>query len=105
MATILLTMFSCIVNLVAQDWPQYLGPDRNSTSTQKGIRRSWPEGGPEVLWNVNIGIGYGGPIARAGKVYLLDRNDEVGDIVSPQFGLTIRQEKDFFNNLYRGAIH
>ena len=32
------------------DWPQYLGPYRNSTSDQKGLIRSWPEKGPEVLW-------------------------------------------------------
>ena len=63
----------------AQDWPQYLGPDRNSTSDQKGILRTWPETGPEVLWTVGIGIGYGGPVVQDGKVYFLDRDDEVGD--------------------------
>jgi outer membrane protein assembly factor BamB len=66
-------------NLFAQDWPQYLGPDRNSTSDQKGILRAWPEEGPEVLWTVGIGIGYGGPVVKDGKVYFLDRDDEVGD--------------------------
>jgi hypothetical protein len=61
------------------DWPQYLGPDRNSTSPEKGISRSWPEGGPEVLWTVAVGRGYGGPAIKDGKVYLLDRDDQVGD--------------------------
>ncbi len=63
------------------DWPQYLGPYRNSTSDQKGILRSWPENGPEVLWSVDVGIGFGGPAVRDGKVYLLDRNGETGDIM------------------------
>ena len=48
-------------------------------SSQKGILRSWPQQGPEVLWTVEIGIGFGGPVARDGKVYLLDRDDKVGD--------------------------
>ena len=61
------------------NWPQYLGPDRNSTSPEKGILRSWPEGGPEVLWTAAVGRGYGGPVVKDGKVYLLDRDDEVGD--------------------------
>jgi outer membrane protein assembly factor BamB len=61
------------------DWPQYLGPDRNSTSDQKGLLRSWPDNGPEVLWTVAVGIGFGGPVIKDGKVYLLDRDDEVGD--------------------------
>jgi len=63
----------------AQDWPQYMGPDRNSISPQKGILRSWPEKGPEVLWSVNVGIGYGGPVVKGDRVYLLDRDDEAGD--------------------------
>ncbi|MBN1845681.1 MAG: PQQ-like beta-propeller repeat protein, partial [Sedimentisphaerales bacterium] len=61
------------------DWPQYLGPDRNSISPEKGMLRSWPENGPEVLWTVKVGIGYGGPVVKDGKVYLLDRDDKVGD--------------------------
>jgi outer membrane protein assembly factor BamB len=65
--------------VTSQDWFQYLGPDRNSTSDQKGILRSWPAGGPEILWTVDVGPGNGGPIITDGKVYLLDRDDEVGD--------------------------
>ena len=61
------------------DWPQYLGPRRNSTSDQKGLLRSWPTNGPEVLWTVPVGKGYGGPVVKDGKVYLLDRDDKVGD--------------------------
>ena len=68
-----------ITNVYAQDWPQFLGPDRNSTSPQKNILRSWPENGPEVLWTVPVGIGFGGPVVKDGKVYLLDRDDRVGD--------------------------
>jgi len=72
-------LLAFIVNVFAQDWPQYLGPNRNSISEQKGILRSWPQNGPEVLWSVNVGNGYGGPVVKGGKVYLLDRDDKVGD--------------------------
>jgi outer membrane protein assembly factor BamB len=75
----LVVLLVCIADVYAQDWPQYLGPDRNSTSTQKGILHSWPDNGPEVLWNVDVGIGFGGPVVKDGKVYLLDRDDKVGD--------------------------
>ena len=61
------------------DWPQYLGPHRNSTSDQKGILRTWPTNGPAVLWTVPVGKGFGGPVVKDGKVYLLDRDDKVGD--------------------------
>jgi outer membrane protein assembly factor BamB len=72
-------LFVCLSNIQAQDWPQYLGPYRNGISTQKDVLRSWPEKGPEVLWAVNLGIGFGGPVVKGGKVYLLDRDDKIGD--------------------------
>ena len=75
----LLVFFGCLNSIYAQDWPQFLGPNRNSISDQKGILRSWPQSGPEVLWTVNVGIGYGGPVVKDGKVYILDRDDKVGD--------------------------
>lgn len=68
-------------NISAQDWPQILGPERNSTSPQKNLLRSWPESGPEVLWTTNVGKGFGGPVIKDGKVYLLDRDDATGDIM------------------------
>jgi len=55
------------------DWPQYLGPDRNATSPEKGLLRSWPKAGPKVLWTVSLGPGYGGAAVSEGKVYVLDR--------------------------------
>jgi PQQ-like domain len=78
--TLILLIISTII-IQAQDWPQYLGPNRNSTSPQKGILRSWPASGPEVLWTTNVGPGFGGPVIKDGKVYLLDRDDKTGDIM------------------------
>ena len=63
----------------AADWPGYLGPKRNGTSAEKGILRTWPKEGPKILWTVPVGIGYGGPAVSDGKVYLLDRDEKVGD--------------------------
>jgi outer membrane protein assembly factor BamB len=74
-------LFSFLSGSIAQDWPQFLGPDRNSISPQKDILRSWPETGPDVLWTANVGPGYGGPIIKDGKVYILDRDDALGDIM------------------------
>ena len=72
-------LFVCITNVFAQDWPQYLGPNRNGISAQKGIFRTWPQSGPEIQWTVDVGKGFGGPVIKDSKGYLLDRNDEIGD--------------------------
>ncbi len=63
----------------AADWPGYLGPRRDGSSTQKGLLRTWPKEGPKVLWTVPLGVGFGGPAVSGGKVYLLDRDEQVGD--------------------------
>jgi hypothetical protein len=73
---IVLLSVACVF---AADWPGYLGPRRDSTSTEKGLLRSWPQEGPKVLWTAPVGVGYGGPAVSGGRVYLLDRDDKVGD--------------------------
>jgi hypothetical protein len=48
------------VSSVWADWPNYLGPNKNATSDEKGLLRSWPSDGPKVLWTLDLGPGYGG---------------------------------------------
>jgi outer membrane protein assembly factor BamB len=63
----------------AADWPSLYGPRRNNTSEQKGLLRTWPQEGPKVLWAVPMAVGFGGPAVVGGNVYLLDRDEKVGD--------------------------
>jgi outer membrane protein assembly factor BamB len=63
----------------AADWPWVYGPRRDHTSEQKGVLRKWPPEGPKVLWTVPLGVGFGGPAVGGGKVYVLDRDEKVGD--------------------------
>ncbi len=68
-----------ITTVFAADWPSIYGPRRNHTSEQKGLLRTWPQEGPKVLWTVPMGAGFGGPAVLGGNVYLLDRDEKVGD--------------------------
>lgn len=65
----------------AADWPQYLGPNRNATSSEKGLLRSWPEAGPKVLWTVPLGLGHGSAAVSESEVYLLDRKRGQQDVL------------------------
>ncbi|OHB80109.1 MAG: hypothetical protein A2Z25_09235 [Planctomycetes bacterium RBG_16_55_9] len=65
----------------AADWPGYLGPNRDATSAEKGLLRSWPEAGPKVLWTVPLGPGYGGAAVSKGEVYVLDRVRDKQDVL------------------------
>jgi len=42
----------------APEWPQFHGPNRDNISTETGLLKRWPEGGPKRLWTAS-GIGHG----------------------------------------------
>jgi outer membrane protein assembly factor BamB len=68
-----------VTSVFADDWPWLYGPKRDHTSVQKGLLRTWPQEGPKVLWTVPMGVGFGGPAVSGGNVYVLDRDEKVGD--------------------------
>jgi outer membrane protein assembly factor BamB len=70
----------------ADDWPQWLGPQRDSVWRETGILDKFPEGGPKVLWRVAIAGGYAGPAVADGKVYVADyrTNADTRKASSPQ---------------------
>src|SRR5688572_8669354 len=70
-------------------WPQFLGPQRNGKSPERGLLDKWPEGGPKVLWRVPGGVGMSGividnnkaltMIERAGKQQLICLSADKGE--------------------------
>jgi outer membrane protein assembly factor BamB len=58
---------------LADDWPQWLGANRDSVWRESGIIEKFPTNGPAVLWRAPVGGGYSGPIVAKGRVYLTDR--------------------------------
>jgi outer membrane protein assembly factor BamB len=62
----------CATGLRADDWPQWLGPERDSVWRETGIVAAFPAGGPPVVWRTPIGSGYSGPAVANGHVYVLD---------------------------------
>ena len=65
------------ITLPAADWPQWRGPDRTDLSSEKGLLKSWPEGGPKRVWLYkNAGDGYSGPAIVSGKLFTLGTRDD-----------------------------
>jgi outer membrane protein assembly factor BamB len=62
--------------LAAADWPQFLGPTRNAVSPETGLVKSWPEKGPPVVWEHDVGEGFSGPVVSGDTVIVFHR---VGD--------------------------
>jgi outer membrane protein assembly factor BamB len=55
----------------ADDWPQFLGPQRNGISAETGLLTDWPADGPPELWRVPGGEGMSGLAIRAGRLLTL----------------------------------
>lgn len=58
--------------LHAEDWPQWMGRDRNAVWSEEGILNKFPEEGPKVVWRASIQGGYSGPAVADGRVYVMD---------------------------------
>ena len=74
----LILLLSVVVPLgyqtsLADDWPQWFGPQRDGIWREVGIVEKLPIGGPELVWKAPIGTGYAGPAVSGGRVYVFDR--------------------------------
>ena len=63
---VLATLFVASAAL-AEDWPGWLGPRRDGSST--AVIKPW-KGDLEVVWKKRVGEGHSSPIVSKGKVYL-----------------------------------
>src|SRR4029077_11225126 len=57
----------------AEDWPQFLGPERNGVYSGNDLAAKWPSGGPPVVWKKDVGQGFSAPVVSDGRVILFHR--------------------------------
>ena len=54
------------------DWPQWRGPRRDGVSTETGLLRAWPAGGPRLAWQARgAGDGYSSFAVAGGRIFTL----------------------------------
>lgn len=61
------------LSLFAADWPEFLGPNRDTTSPEKGLLETLPATGPKILWQREVGTGYSAPSIRGDLLVLHHR--------------------------------
>jgi outer membrane protein assembly factor BamB len=57
---------------LADDWPQWLGPERDAVWRETGIVDRFPDTGLTVRWRAPVSLGYAGPAVADGKVFVMD---------------------------------
>jgi outer membrane protein assembly factor BamB len=77
-----------VVRLSAEDWPQFLGPERNGVYRGPALSEMWGPQGPRVVWRKNVGSGFSGPVVAQGRVILFHRvgSEEVVEALDPRAG-------------------
>lgn len=83
----------CTTAAMANDWPQFNGPDRSGAINDVTIARNWPESGPRLLWQVSLGEGFGGVSVQGDEVYILDRTPDASHDIFRCFDLATGQER------------
>ncbi len=68
----ILAAFLLTCNLNSQDWPQWLGPERNATVTGFKAPASWPAE-LKQNWKVTVGTGDASPSLSGNRIYLFTR--------------------------------
>ena len=58
---------------LADDWPQWRGPQRDGRWTENGLIEAFASPQIEIKWRVPIGSGYSGPTVSEGRVFVMDR--------------------------------
>ncbi len=56
----------------AEDWPQWMGPQRDGVYRETGVAKTIPADGLPVLWRMPIHGGYAGPAVAGGRVFVTD---------------------------------
>ncbi len=64
------------------DWPSWRGIHRTGLSTETGLLKQWPEGGPKLVWKITkLGGGYSTPSVAGGRIYVLATREDKKEYV------------------------
>ena len=76
---LLLLLVQIAFNCKAQTIAQWGGNDRNGVYNEKNLLKSWPVGGPQLMWvNDGIGNGFGSPAVTNDRIYITGEKDSIG---------------------------
>lgn len=62
-------------SVFGDDWPQFLGVDRNGISSETGLLKSFGSSGPKVLWQTDLGVGMSGIAVQGDHALTMYQDD------------------------------
>ena len=84
-----------LANVQAADWPRFLGPNGNNTSSETNLLDRWSTNGPPIVWEKSVGTGYSAPSVSGGLVVLHHRlgDEEIVEAMDAATGRTKWERK------------
>jgi len=67
-----ISLLAVVSTAHADDWPHWMGPQRDNVWREEGLLEKFPPGGPKVVWRTATAGGYSGPAVVGDKVYVTD---------------------------------
>ena len=59
--------FTSFAILLADDWPNWRGPQRNGNSSETNWLDVWVDSDPKVLWKAQVGTGFSAGASSEGR--------------------------------------
>jgi outer membrane protein assembly factor BamB len=94
-----LPLFLILVQVAirADDWPQFLGPNRDGISKETALNLDWAKKEPRVVWKADVSVGVSSCAIVGGRLYTLG-NDHSKDVV---LCLDAKTGKQIWKQIYR----
>lgn len=74
------------LRVTSGEWPQWRGPNQDAVSTETGLLREWPEGGPPLQWRATgLGSGYSTLAISGANVFTIGQRDEIEYLIALDF--------------------
>lgn len=73
-ATLVLACFAGLA--LADDWPQWRGPNRDGAWAEAEVLETFPAQGLAVRWRAPVGFGWSSPVVADGRVFVTDARAE-----------------------------
>ena len=67
----------------SDDWPQWRGPNRDDHSSDTGLLKTWPQGGPKLLWKASgLGRGYSGVSLAGDRLFTMGDQGDASNLIA-----------------------
>lgn len=82
-AAALVLLVAGALSASSSDWPQWRGPNRDGISTETGLLKKWPDGGPPLAWKATgLGAGHSTVAISKGRIFTMGDRGEASFVIA-----------------------